>query len=121
MLAQERQQGLVLARRVLELQPDHPLALNTAAWILATSTNDALRDGPRAMEFAERAVARLGRNPPTALATLAAAQAEAGRFAEAVETAQRALAGARQGGDTALVARFEARIEAYRDRRPWRE
>src|SRR5438067_12465009 len=76
--------------RALQLAPDRVNALNSFAWLLATASDDSVRDGKRAVQLAERANALAGNNDPTILHTLAAAYAEAGRFDEALQTARRA-------------------------------
>ena len=69
-------------REALQSQPDFDGALNNLAWILATNPKDDLRNGPEAVRLAERACA-LSRNQSTfCVGTLAAAYAEAGRFAD---------------------------------------
>ena len=62
------------------------------AWLRATCADDKLRDGAQAVALATRLSAATGGKDPFALHVLAAAYAEAGKFAEAVETAQEALA-----------------------------
>jgi eukaryotic-like serine/threonine-protein kinase len=78
--------------------------LEVLAWLMATSNDPDLRDGLSAIAFAERAVAMTNRKRASALATLAAAYAEAGQFDKAVTTQQEALA----------LARTEARMERLR-------
>jgi hypothetical protein len=93
---------------------------NNLAWILATASDDRLRDGAEAIRLAEP----LCRDAATAGAnyfdTLAAAYAEAGRFDEAISVAQTALemASAAQEADTA--EKIRSRLELYRARRPYR-
>jgi hypothetical protein len=65
---------------------------NDLAWLLATSENSAIRDGPNAVAYAAKAVAATNRKEPTHLGTLAAAFAEAGQFEQAVKTQQEAIA-----------------------------
>jgi len=62
-----------------------------SGWILATSTNPNLRDGQRAIAFAERAVAATDRKRPNCLSALAAAYAEAGQFEKAVSAQKEAM------------------------------
>lgn len=89
------------------------------AWTLATCPDAALRDGPLAVRLASAA---LDSNDPHALDILAAALAEAGRFDEAIRTAERALTAARQaGGGPEFVAAVTARRDLYLARRPFRE
>lgn len=96
--------------------------LNNYAWVLATSPDDALRDGPRAVEVAQALLARRGEPDPGYLDTLAAALAEAGRFEEAVATQARVLGLLESSGVPApALAASRARLEAYRDGRPTRD
>ena len=74
------------------LQPDNLLTLNQLASLLATSSEASVRNGARAVELARRAAQLSGGQDANILGTLAAAYAEAGRFSDAVKTAQRALA-----------------------------
>jgi TPR repeat protein/uncharacterized RDD family membrane protein YckC len=89
-------------------------ALNSLAWILATSENSAIRDGSSAVVFAEKAVATTNRKKPEALDTLAAAYAEAGEFGKAVSTEQEAIAlqqtEAEKNDYTTRLKLFEAKV-----------
>jgi hypothetical protein len=53
------------------------------------------------------------------LDTLAAAYAEAGRFPEAVTTAQRALHLAEARSNTALAGSLQSQLKLYQDGRPF--
>ncbi len=75
--------------KVLKINPHDAGAYNSLASIRATHPDPRFRDGAAAVTFARRAV-ELSPNDPTALDTLAAAYAEAGRFPEAVRTAEQA-------------------------------
>jgi tetratricopeptide (TPR) repeat protein len=70
---------------VLRLNPSHAEALNNFAWLLATSTGEAVYDPPRALELARKAV-RLRPFETNFQGTLAVALAAAGfgKEAEAV-------------------------------------
>lgn len=78
-------------RESIRLAPDYVPALRQAAWVLATSPDDALRNGTQAVTLASRAVQATSGQNAEVLDTLAAAYAEVGRFAAAVLTAHRAL------------------------------
>jgi tetratricopeptide (TPR) repeat protein len=72
--------------------------LNNFAWVLATSPDDELRDGKRAVELATKAAERTNYETPHILSTLAAAYAETGDFenakkwsAKSIELAQKAI------------------------------
>jgi len=103
------------------------LDANNIAWKLATSPNPAERDGAQAVSMAESACEKTEYHVTIFLGTLAAAYAEAGRFDEAVATAQKACKLASECGDVEhlkknqeLLARFQAH-RPYRDVPPPRE
>ena len=62
------------------------------ARLLATCDVAELRDGPRAVSYAEKVVAVTDRKDPDALGALAAAYAETGQFDKAVATQKEAIA-----------------------------
>jgi tetratricopeptide (TPR) repeat protein len=78
-------------RESLRLMPDSPATLNGLSWILATSEKDEFRDVREAVRLAERACEITGYKNPETLYTLAAGYASTGRFADAVEVAQKAI------------------------------
>ena len=94
-LANEQQVVETLARQraLIPQRPNDVSLLNDTAWILATSPHTSVRNGPEAVALAERAWTLCGGREPAILGTLAAAYAEAGRFPEAVATAQGRRAG----------------------------
>src|SRR5205814_3741236 len=67
----------------LRLKPDQIEAENNLAWLLATSPEPSLRNGPRALDLARDAARLSDYKEPHILDTLAAAFAETGQFAEA--------------------------------------
>jgi tetratricopeptide (TPR) repeat protein len=77
-------------RRSISLQPKQPEILNNLAWILATDPDPKNRNGDDAVKFAAQACALTHSSEPLLLGTLAAAYAEAGRFDDAIATAQSA-------------------------------
>jgi Flp pilus assembly protein TadD len=93
-------------------------ALNTLAWLLATSTDPALRDGRSAVRFAEKAVAKVGRKNWSLLDTLAAAYAEAGEFAKAANTQREAID---LSPDQKTKDDLTARLKLYESDTPFRE
>ena len=72
-------------RQTLRIDPNYVAALNDIAWVLATSADDSIRNGGEAVRLAAQAVELTQGRQPVALGTLAAAYAEADRFAEAVK------------------------------------
>ena len=74
---------------IIMLHPDDGVALNNLAWILATAEDEALRDYPRALSLAQRAVGIT--RSPTFLDTLAEAYYVNGYYEDAVAAIQEAL------------------------------
>jgi len=100
-------------QRALEINPDFAEARNNLAWVLATCSQASLRNGNQAVALAQRANQLAGNGNPVFLGTLAAAYAEAGRFSEAVETAQRALQLAQTQSNTALADAIRSQLKLY--------
>jgi len=109
-------EALVHWREVLRSEPDHLVVLNRVARVLATSPDASVRNGAEALVLAERAAGLTGGREPTILETLAAAYAEVGRFAQAVETARRALSLATRDDEQPLAAGLRAKIALYEAR-----
>lgn len=97
----------------LRLQPDHPGALSNLAWLLATSSDAAVRDGQRAVSLASR-----GREDAQTLRALAAAYAETGQFEQARTTVAKALA---QAAATPLEAALKEDLKSYQQNQPFRQ
>jgi protein O-mannosyl-transferase len=106
---------------LLRLHAEDTRALNQLAWVLATAPAASDRDGAKAVEMAQRAIEFSGGQNPNYLDTLAAAQAEAGRFAEAVETAEKALELATQQNQHTMVESIKVKIPLYQAGTPFRE
>lgn len=101
-------------RRAVELKPDLTPALIELAWLLAASSDTALRNPDQALRVAERAVNLTGRRDARALDVLAAALAASGQFDLAAETTAAALA---LGVPESLAAAIGQRQEMYRQNR----
>jgi Tfp pilus assembly protein PilF len=109
-------------REAIRLQPKNPAMLDKLAWTLATQSDDSLRDGVASLEFAEQAARLTEGKEPAILATLAAAQAETGQYAKAVETAERALDQmAKRSPDDHLQKLLESEIERFSAGFPYRQ
>jgi len=100
-------------RRGLAVKPDWPMLLRNAAWLLATSADGGVRDGAEAVRLAERACRLTNYTYAEAVDTLAAAYAETGRWALAVETARKAVQLARAAGNGRLEAEARERLGLY--------
>ncbi|MCC6126279.1 MAG: fused MFS/spermidine synthase [Pirellulales bacterium] len=99
--------------------PDDVMLLCLIARTLATHEDSALRHGSEAVELAGRATRISGGRDAAVLDVLAAAYAEAGRFPEAVESAEKALALA--GNNAALKTALEEKLKLYRAGAAFRE
>ena len=118
---QETPAAIVRWREWIDLRPKDYVLMNQAAWLMATSSDASLRNGKDAVELAGRAVRLAGKSEPTTVATLAAAYAEAGRFADAVQTARYALTLARQQGRFDLVKSIEEKLPLYESKKPFHQ
>jgi len=105
----------------LRSRPDDVKLINSIAWVLATVPNESIRDGPAAVELARRAEKLTGGSEPIVLDTLAAAYAASGRFAEAVQTARKAVDLAGQQDKQPMVESIKARLRLYEAGKPFRE
>jgi tetratricopeptide (TPR) repeat protein len=102
----------------LQLNPADPSVQNNLAWLLAACPKASLRDGNKAVELARQANKLTGGENPLILHTLAAAFAEAGRFSEAMETAQRALRLAEAQSYTGLAGQLRSEMNLYQAGKP---
>ena len=105
--------------QAIRLKPDDANALNTMAWILATTRSTDIRDGHEAIRLAREAV-RLN-DEPNYRDTLAAAYAEAGQFDDAVAEQQRAIEMLTAVGRDDELADFQNRLDLYRYGQPYRD
>ena len=95
--------------------------MNNLAWILATHEKAEVRNGTEAVSLATRACVLTGYKEAQVVGTLAAAYAEAGRFAEAVQTAQQTCELALAAGKTDLADKARARLKLYQAGKPYHE
>ena len=107
-------------KRALELDPASATAHSNLAWILATSPDASARDGPQALELARRAIDLTSGGEPLMFARLAAAYAETGRFAEALEAGRRAIELAIAQEQPSLADEFRMQLRSYQSRQPFR-
>jgi hypothetical protein len=105
----------------LQIDPNDGNALNNLAWVLATYPADNVRNGKRAVELAEKAIALPGGEAPIVSRTLAAAYAEVGDFSKAITTAQRAVERAAAAQNTSLVETLRHELSLYETGKPNRE
>ncbi len=107
--------------QALRIKADYADALNNLAWLLATVPPSQGGDPERAVTLARQAGQLTGDKRADYADTLAAAYAAAGRFTEAVATAQAAVDLARSTGQTQVVSEIETRLDLYRSGRAYHE
>jgi tetratricopeptide (TPR) repeat protein len=103
--------------KAIELDPSGAGALNDLAWLLATTKDDAVRNGARAVELATKACELTRQRNADYLDTLAAALAEKGDFAAAVQQAETAVSLAPEAAKPAI----QERLGLYQQQREYRE
>lgn len=108
-------------RQALDVNPDQLEALNNLAWLLASCRESTVRNGAEAVRLAERACELTEYRRTPVIGTLAAAYAEAGRFPEAIATAEKAAALAQATGDEVLLLKNRQLLELYRAGKPYHE
>jgi protein O-mannosyl-transferase len=101
--------------------PQDPLPRNNLAWLLATCADPSIRNGAKAIDLASQAVQLSRSADPSCLRTLAAANAEAGRFSEAIKVAQRAKEIATSQGNLRLANVLQGDIALYEIDLPLRQ
>jgi tetratricopeptide (TPR) repeat protein len=94
--------------------------LNNLAWLLATSPEDALRDGQESVRLGTEACELTEYKEPHILSTLAAGYAEIGNFEEAKKWSNKAVElGATQSHDQ--LEQLQNERKSYEEGKPWRE
>jgi protein O-mannosyl-transferase len=104
----------------IALAPEDPHSRINIAWVLATAPDASIRDGIKAVEFAQQAMELLGGKDPQFLRTLAAAYAESGRFSEAITTAKQGIMIATMQGKSGLAHVLDEDVGLYRAHVPLR-
>jgi len=118
---QQNQEEVAQLEAALLLDPDCIQALNNLAWIRATARDEKMRNGALAVRLAERACNLTHYQQAMVVGTLAAAYAEAGKFQDAISTAQKACDVAGQNGEQSVVNRNLELLESYRQHRAYHE
>ena len=103
--------------RALKVRPKEPGLLNNLAWVLATSPDEKLRDGKRAIELAELGCEVTEYKEAHILSTLAAAYAESGEWDEAIKWSKKAV----ELGGEAIDDQLKKELASYEQKKPWRE
>jgi Flp pilus assembly protein TadD len=105
----------------IQLKPDWPEPLNDLAWLRATYARADLRNGAEALQLAERACKLTQFKEARFVGSLDAAYAEAGRFPEAITTAEQARNLALAAGDKTIADLADDRLKLYRAGLPFHQ
>jgi tetratricopeptide (TPR) repeat protein len=108
-------------REALRLKPDWPNALRDLAWLLATDPKPEIRNGEDAVKFAEHANALAPKPDARFLEALDVAYAEAGRFDDAIKTAEKVQQLATAAKQTNVADRATQRIALYKAGKPYHQ
>ena len=108
-------------QEVVRLKPDWIDPLGRLGWIWATDPNPKFRNGAGAVQVSERAAILTQRKDARILSVLAAAYAEAGRFPEAIQTAEEAEKLALAQGQAEQVKSIEKKLTFYRTGKPYHQ
>jgi protein O-mannosyl-transferase len=114
-------EGVEEWQKVLAIQPDNGNALSNLAWVFATSPDDSLRNGTKAVHLAQEALRISGRRIAIIYRTLAAAYAESGDFSKAIQTAQEGIELASSQGNSGLATELQGNIALYQQQQPLRD
>ena len=107
-------------KKAIEAQPDFFEALTNLAWIFASSPDANIRNGPKAVELAEKAARLTHGANPIVLRTLAAAYATNKSFDKALDTSRRALQSAQEQQNSELDEKIRRAISLYEAGMPYR-
>jgi tetratricopeptide (TPR) repeat protein len=101
-----------------KLEPDASQPLNGLAWLYATAPDDKVRDGKKAVEYANKACEMTDWKNGGYIDTLAAAYAEVGQFDKAVEFQDKAI----KVGDLPIkdIEAARKRLELFKSKKPYR-
>ncbi len=102
--------------RAIDLNPEFAHAYRNGAWLLATCPDVELRDVRNALIGAQRALEFGYGQKHVALDTLAAAQANAGQYDEAIVSLQQAI----DIAPPAARQTYEVRLQLYEQHQPFR-
>ncbi len=101
----------------LKIVPDNSGVLNNFAWVLATTPNDKLRNGKRAIELGTLACEATNFKESHILSTLAAGFAETGDFETAIKWSRQSV----ELSEGESKEQLKKELESYQQKKAWRE
>jgi arylsulfatase A-like enzyme/Flp pilus assembly protein TadD len=105
--------------KAIVIKPDSFQVRNNLAWILAADKDTSIRNPNAAIEHGQKACQLTDYRQPGILDTLSVAYAAAGRFDEAIATAQKALVLARAAKQDAVALDIQKHLDLYRKEIPY--
>ncbi|MBI5775724.1 MAG: tetratricopeptide repeat protein [Verrucomicrobia bacterium] len=108
-------------RLAVQYSPNLPTTFNALAWILAAHPDPKIRNGEEAVKLATRAIELSGKPSARLMNTLAVAQAQAGKYDEALATAAKAVEQANATSQKELAAQIQKQMQAYQLKRPFHD
>jgi tetratricopeptide (TPR) repeat protein len=117
--AQMRKYELAVAHltETLKLKPNFAEALNNLAWVYAADKDSQFHKPTEAIKLAEKACELTNFERPDFLDTLSVAYASVGRFAEAIEIAQKAISLAESANQQELTEEIKSHLRQYESSR----
>jgi tetratricopeptide (TPR) repeat protein len=115
----QTRQAIAEWQEALRLDPKNIEVLGNIGWVHATSSDSSFRDGERAVDLAQQAL-QISQDNPKILRVLAAAQAEIGKFEQAIQTARQGLELADRQGDRDSADSLRSDLLLYESKRPLR-
>ena len=112
-------EGLKDFELALQFGPGRPDSINGLARLLATCPDASIRNGPRAVQLAQRACEETNYRKANMLGTLAAAYAETGQYDQAIAMAQKAIVVAGEDSQPAWAQANQERLKYYLAHRPY--
>ncbi len=113
----KRKEAIELLQNGMKNLPDSPVICNSLAWLLATSPEAELRNPGKAVELAQYSCESANNQNPNYLDTLAAAQAAAGNFDEAVKSVSLAIEVSKNQLPDSDLAPYQARLKLFQERK----
>lgn len=107
-------------REAIRLQPDLLSAKLRLAWRLAVDPDDKVRNGQESLQMITLLIQQSGSKAGAMIEILAAAKAELGAYDEASLLAKQALDGYQLKLDRKSMARVEAQLALYQQKKPFR-
>ena len=119
LLRKRRPEALQQYRAVTDVAPQHPMALNNLAWLLATLPQADARKPQEAVALAERLCEMTSYSEPLSLDTLSVALAANEQFERAIEHLEKAIVLAERSGIS--TERMQSRLRLFRAGKPYVE